>query len=217
MNMTKKDLGLVTIIGAAIGLLSQPVLANLIRGSSFLADLIGGTGLSINLRIIIVISFAILAPLALIIANFIGKFLPVAYQFAKFAAVGTLNTFINFGILNLLSIITDVTSGSLIPVFATISFLGATTNSFFWNKYWTFGSRDSVNVGEAGKFLIVTVGGWIISTIVISVVVNYLRPSGISPELWLNAGGLAGVFSAMLWNFLGYKFVVFKKTGTTTA
>lgn len=215
--MGKKDLRNGIIIGGAVGLLFQPVADNLIEGSTLLSGLVGGQKLSSLLRLGVFLFFLFLAPLALWVASLLGKLWPALYQFAKFAAVGTLNTFINFGILNLQSLAFGITSGLLIPVFATVSFLLATTNSFFWNKFWTFGARGKPRSGEALKFYLISGGGWALDVVAIYVVVNFLRPEAVSPQIWLNVGGLAGVAASFLWNFLGFKYIVFRGAAYNTA
>ncbi len=211
--MKKTDLKAALVIGAGVGLLIQPIIENIMRGSAALVFLFGTGALGLPTRLIILIFFAVLAPLALFVGYLLGKILPVIYQFTKFAAVGTLNSFINVGVLNLLSLLTGVASGIWIPVFATVAFLAATTNSFFWNKYWTFGTHGGPKAGETVKFYVIAGVGWILNTSAISVVVNYLRPQSVSPELWLNIGALAGIVVSFLWDFFGYKYLVFKETG----
>ncbi len=204
--MNKKDLKLVTIIGGAVGILIQPMIQNLVANPS------------IYLRIGSFIFFLFLAPFALLVAYLLGKIIPVIYQFAKFAAVGTLNSFIDFGVLNLLIFLTNIASGIWFSVFKTISFLTATTNSYFWNKYWTFESGGSPQVKEAAKFYTIAIIGGILNVSIASLVVNGIsRPEFISVNLWANIGALCGILSAFIWNFLGYKFLVFKKKDTTTA
>src|SRR3989344_9364882 len=114
--MNKKDLVLVTIIGAAVGILIQPILVNLVEGSPLLQKFTGGEGVTFGWQFGSFFFFLILAPVALFAAHFVSKIVPV-YQFAKFAAVGALNSFMSAGMLNLLSLISGVTSGVLIPVF----------------------------------------------------------------------------------------------------
>jgi putative flippase GtrA len=47
---------------------------------------------------------------------------------------------------------------------------------------------------------------------VASLVVNSIGIKfGLTPLLWANVGKIAGIAVASIWNFLGYKFVVFKK------
>lgn len=206
--MFKKDLALGSIIGAAVGLLVQPML-------STLGPNLSKFGLIINssFRIEAFFVFLILAPLALFILNLISKTIPIIYQFGKFAAVGTLNSFIDFGIMNLVIALTGIASGIWYAVFKGASFICATTNSFFWNKFWTFGSKGGDVAGQALKFYVIAGGGWLIDVAIASFVVNGLtRPVAISPALWANVGALAGIGGSFLWNFLGYKFIVFKKS-----
>ena len=211
----KKDFILVTIVGMLVGVLIQLVLENIAKGSPLISGIFARSGFSLRVGIFLV--FTAFAPLALGIAYFLGKIWAVLYQFAKFAAVGTLNTSINFGLLNLLSLLTGVAAGTLVAVFATVSFLGATTNSFFWNKFWTFGSKSAPAAGETIKFYLVSVAGWALNVSTVYGVVNFLHPAGVSDQIWLNVGALCGVAASFIWNFLGYKFVVFKDVGISQA
>jgi len=86
----------------------------------------------------VLIVFPLLFLLGLFVAFFLGKFLEVFYQLAKFVEVGVLNTLVDLGILSLLMAVTGIAGGIWYPVFKGASFLTATTNSYFWNKIWTF-------------------------------------------------------------------------------
>ena len=135
------------------------------------------------------------------------------WQIAKFLAVGFLNTFIDFLVLNVLMFATAITSGPYFPILKIISFLFAVTNSFLLNKFWTFKSRDRDTAGgESMKFLLVSLVGLSINVSIASSVVNYVpRPDFLSPVLWANFGSAVAVAVALFWNFLGYKMLVFKK------
>jgi len=198
--MNKKDLLLVTIIGGAVGILVQPMIQNLVTSPTFF------------IRVGAFLGFLILAPSALTIAYFLSKILPVLYQFAKFGAVGVLNSFIDFGILNLLIFLFSIGSGLWFSIFKAISFLCATTNSYFWNKYWTFESSNKPKVSEAAKFYTIAIIGGFLNVSVASLIFSGInRPEYIPVNLWANVAALGGILSAFIWNFLGYKFVVFKK------
>lgn len=200
----KKDFLLVAIIGAAAGILAQPILANLIISPT------------LAVRLGFFLSLLVLAPVALGAAYLLGRKIPVLYQFAKFGAVGALNSSVDLGLLNVLIYVAGIASGAGFSFFKALSFLAATTNSFFWNKFWTFGSRGPVRAGETAKFYAVAVIGWVTNVSVASFVVNVVtRPETLSPNLWANIGGVAGIGGSLFWNFLGYKYLVFKKpTGT---
>ena len=202
----KGDYYLVTIIGFLVGWLLLMPAKNL--------------GFEIKLILVLgsVIGFSILAPIALFVLKFLSRFWKVLEQFGKFAAVGTLNTLLDLGVLNLLIYLTDISSGASYSGFKAISFLVGTTNSYFWNKFWTFGSRLPVTLNEYGRFIFFTLIGVLINVSAATLVVNVIgAPAGVNPKLWANVGALAGVFTALLWNFLSYKKIVFKKKITPLA
>ncbi len=149
--MNKKDITLGFVIGASVGFLVQPML-------STLGESLSGAGIQINLvaRVLAFLLFTALAPALVFLASLVGKFLPVAYQFSKFAAVGTLNSFIDFGVVNVLILISGHAAGVWFAGFKSISFLFAATNSFFWNKLWTFDSKEGNTAAQAIKFYIIT-------------------------------------------------------------
>src|SRR6185437_5599499 len=149
--MSKKDWKAILIIGAGVGLLIQPILANTVKSIHFtLAERIG-----------VFVFFTLFAPLALWICSLIAKAWNSFYQFGQFAAVGTLNSFIDIGIFNLETFFYGSLPGTaLFAVLKAISFLCATTNSFIWNRNWTFHSTDKVNAGEVTGFYTIAIIGW---------------------------------------------------------
>src|SRR5579864_3175022 len=93
--MNRRDLVRIFIIGAGVGLLIQPILANNLPARY-------AAHLTLGARVGIFVFFTLIAPLALFIAKLIAKWTTSGvYQFAQFAAVGTLNSFIDLGVLNL--------------------------------------------------------------------------------------------------------------------
>lgn len=137
-------------------------------------------------------------------------------QAVKFVLVGGLNTLIDLGVLNLLIFITGIASGAGYSVFKGISFIVAVINSYFLNKLWTFKSNGVVNKSrEFSQFFVVSLIGFGINVGVASLVVNVIgnpfNSSLLSDKIWANIGAIAATFSGMTWNFIGYKFIVFKK------
>lgn len=202
--MQRRDWAAIFIIGAAVGLLSQLILTN-VAGSFHIA-------LTPGLRLAVFAGFTLLAPAALSVLHLAGKFMPVLYQFGKFAAVGTLNTFVDIGVLNLELLALGTPGAWGYRAFKAVSFLAGTTNSFLWNKFWTFDSREPANASQTIKFYAVAVVGFLLNVGLASYVFsNVGRPASLSPNLWANVGALAGVAAAFLWDFIGYKYLVFKK------
>lgn len=203
ITSSKKDYFIVSLIGLAFGLLLLPVLANI--KLSFLT-------LSIGSLLAIIIFFIIFANIALWVAFIIGRKIPVALQFAKFAAVGAFSTLFDFGILNILIAATGVAAGVGYAGFKGISFICANVSSYFLNRYWTFDVASSANVKEFSEFFVVSIIGLILNVAIASVVVNFVpHPAVFTPERWANLGAFAATLVALIWNFIGYKFFVFKK------
>lgn len=135
----------------------------------------------------------------------------LSIQFIKFLLVGVLNTGIDFGVLNLLMFSTGITSGIYYSVFKAISFICSVTNSYIWNKRWTFKKGKSLEKKEFSKFFIISLMAFGINIGVASVLVNIIGPvGGISPYVWANISALAAAGFTTLINFFGYKYLVFK-------
>ena len=147
----------------------------------------------------------------ILLAGFLAKFIRVIYQIAKFVEVGILNTVIDFGILNLLIWLTGITSGLAIAPLNAFSFLCATTNSYFWNKFWTFKKAGTATGKEFTQFLIISAIGIGINTGIVVAGTSLISPFfGMSAGAWANVMKLLATFVSMTWNFLGYKLWVFR-------
>ncbi len=162
---------------------------------------------------ILLAALPVLCLLGMSAASLLKKKILIIYQFAKFVLVGALNTFLDFGVLNLLIWLTGIATGLHYSLFKTVSFFCAALNSYFWNKHWTFEKKGNIFAsGEFMKFLIVTFIGFLINVGTASLVVNVVGPQyGIGEKLWANVGAFIAVFVAFIWNFLGSKYIVFKK------
>ena len=132
---------------------------------------------------------------------------------AKFVLIGVLATLLDLGIMNILIWIFGQATGLAFNVFKGISFLGATLAKYFGNKFLAFEKTGTASLtGEFTQFFVVTLVGLAINVGVASLIVNQIGPQlGITPEAWANIGGIGAAIAGSAWNFLGYKFVVFKK------
>ncbi|MBI4094844.1 MAG: GtrA family protein [Candidatus Liptonbacteria bacterium] len=195
---TEKDFLLVTIIGFTVGILAQPMVSNLIAEPTA------------PLRFLVAAGFTALAPVALTLALFLGGVWRPVYQFAKFSAVGTLNFFVDAGVLNILILSTGAAFGATFTIFKTVSFVAATTNSFLWNRNWTFRHGRRLSLRETILFYAVAGIGGFINIFTASYIVNTLvRPEHIVPNAWANIGAVIGIFAGMIFDFAGYKYLVY--------
>lgn len=138
---------------------------------------------------------------------------PILKQLAKFIIVGGINTGIDFLVLNIEMILTGITSGPSMLILNSISFSAATTNSFFMNKRWTFEDKGDKKDGvKFSQFLIVSIIGITINGGVVYLITSFVDPLfGLNPQLWANVAKLFATGISLVWNFIGYKFIVFKK------
>jgi len=143
----------------------------------------------------------------------VARKIPIILQIAKYGAVGAFNTFLDWGVVNTLIALTSISSGLWFSVFAGTGFIVANIGSFFWNKYWTFTSNGQVSQsGNMIQFFAVSAVGFGVKVAIASLVVNVIgAPEGFSSEQWANIGNVSGTMLSMVWNFVGYKFWVFKR------
>lgn len=172
--------------------------------------------------------FLISTPLGLFVAHLIGRKLSVVWQIGKFGVIGVLNTLVDWGVLAVLfavgptwfSVATDqsiVTTGGIAitayTLYKSISFIVANINSYYWNKYWTFATSLSQKTkAEFLQFFAVSMIGFLLNVGISSYVFKSITPSvGMNGDQWGLVGAAIGSVVGLAWNFLGYKFIVFKE------
>lgn len=200
INFTKNDAIASFVLGLMIGIFAPFILNNI--------------GKTLPLQDFYFVIFPIVALMGMWIVYLISAKAkaPVLAQITKFGAIGVANTVIDFGILNFLSLKFQIFSGGGLTALNTIAFSVAVINSYFWNKRWTFKSEQNNSSRQFIEFVIVSVIGALINTGIVYLATTFIPPfGGVSKEIWLNIGKLAATFISLAWNFVGYKFIVFKK------
>ncbi|MEK9174010.1 MAG: GtrA family protein [Patescibacteria group bacterium] len=212
----KKDYLLGLLAGILIGLLLLPILKN---AKPSLYD---------TVWLFVVPFFAIGVPAGLIVASLIAKRIALVWQLAKFLVIGIMNTLVDIGVLALITILvaTDANHASettwftivslvvtYYSLYKAISFIVANINSFFWNKYWTFGAENrSQATQQFFQFFLVSLIGFAINVSIASVVFGSLSSAGAFTVAQAGLIGAAmGSVIGLAWNFIGYKFFVLKK------
>ncbi len=206
--MKKSDFLMAAAAGFLTGLFVLPILKNIkmLQAGYVVAGLVVGV--------------PILWMLALVVARFLSRWFGWMYQFAKFCVIGFLNASIDFGILNLLSLYTGLTAGFIIGGVNVPGFIVAATNSYFWNKFWVFGHQrkegEKISYSDFFTFAVVVFSGAMINSGIVILISTYVNPLfGLSAERWLNVAKVSASAIALLWNFFGFKFFVFKSKETS--
>lgn len=207
--MSKKDYQLGIIAGLLIGILVLPVLKT-VQPSIFE-----------RFAFFIPPFFLIATPLGLAIFYLIGQKIAVLWQIGKFGVVGVLNTLVDWGVLTLLILIFKNNSGieakdiliagiTFYSFYKSVSFVAGNINSYFWNKFWTF----SANTGKDAKiewlqFFIISVIGFALNVAISSYVFS-LSLFSLNSGQRAMFGAAVGTVVILAWNFLGFKYIVFK-------
>lgn len=200
-QLTLRDIIFAAINGLIFGSLLPVTLKNLM------------IQLSAPKSIAIAIFFAVLAMAGVTVGYFLSRLAKFFYQLAKFGAVGAANFAIDIGVYNLLIFLTGISSGLLVDSFAAISFVASVINSYLWNKFWAFKKTKTKEVGkEFLQFFTVSTIGLFLNIGILHLIVNIVGPLGaIKPTIWANIGKATASVCVLSWNFIGYKFWVFKK------
>lgn len=150
------------------------------------------------------------------LGGFLSKYFLFFAQFGKYSAAGFLSAAIDFAILNYASYLTGVTAGIVIGWVNVPGFVVAVVNGYLWNKLWVFKSQRGGLFYDFPKFAMVAVGGLIINSVLVIAFTTYIPhylPTIllIGAERWLNVSKLVANIAVLIWNFTGFKFIVFRK------
>jgi putative flippase GtrA len=202
---------------------------------------------------------------------------PVIIQMLRFAAIGSLNTALDFVILNYVTKSFDVSGGVELGALNVISFSAAIIQSYFWNRAWTFAESSGVSVfqnalrliliGGLGfaaflsvilgaaytannsfflliliaflvteiilwyafrlrfgqqqgvgtqfaSFVIVSLVGLAINSVIVVIATRVITPGlqdTVNVDSIKNVAKIVATAFSLIWNFVGYKLVVFKR------
>ncbi len=198
--MRKIDVIFAVLAGEGVAWLSFALLKNYLQGVNFLF-------------LILAVIFPILSLIGLWISEILGKKFLFIHQAAKFFLTGVLATLVDLGIMNFFILISGLASGGAFALFKGTSFLLATLAKYFGDKFWAFEKMEKKEMGkEFIQFVIVTLIGMALNVGVASFLVNVVGSQfGLSPTVWANVSAILAAVVVATWNFLGYKFLVFKK------
>ena len=198
----KKDYLIASIVGFVTGILALRIFVFLNINFAFR-------------EIFFLLGIPILWVFGIWLGEFLGRFFHFFSQFGKFAVVGFLGAAIDFSILNAVSQATGITAGVTLGWINIPGFLAAVLNNYFWNKLWVFKSQTELETDPSKvwvnfpKFFGVTLIGLFINSS--TIVLLTLLPVRENAQVWLNISKVIANALAMVWNFIGYKFIAFKK------
>lgn len=202
IKFSKSDFWRAFIAGEGIALLSLPIFKNL---KIFNLNLI--------FIWIIFLPFAAALGLYFVYRLTINRW-SVVFQVGKYGIIGLLNTFLAAAIFNFLILVTGITQGLWMDAFIVIAFCGGVTNSFFWNKFWTFNANNNGKAKkEYVKFFVITGIVSLLNAFLMHILINVIgAPHGLDSKIWANIAFALLIPISFLGNFFGYKIFVFRKS-----
>ena len=198
--MKKIDIILSLIVGEGVAWLFVYLLKNSSIGASALIWLLP-------------VVLPIISLICLWIAYVIGKKFLFVFQLAKFILIGAFFAIFDLLIFNLLMLWFGITDkGPKYLIFVGTSFIIATSVKYIADKYWAFEKKEgSKALAEFVGFFVVTLISGAIQIGIAALVSNTSPLLGMTVSAWANIGKISGIVIASAWNFIGYKFFVFKK------
>jgi putative flippase GtrA len=131
------------------------------------------------------------------------------WQFLRFCVVGTSNAVIDFGFLNLLLWLYPTTDLWKTLGYNSIAVALASTNSFFWNKYWTFQQRNPITSQEIYRFAVLATGTTLMNDTLMWLLGKVFPNIMNSSLIGANALKLAAIIGTMSISFFGMRLWVF--------
>jgi len=130
-------------------------------------------------------------------------------QLIRFALTGLANTGIDFALFNLMLAITGVKSGPGLLIINLLAVAAAGVNSFYMNRRFTF--QACTQPAQVGQFIIASLCGMALNSLGVMVSSHMASVIPWSTTSTLNLGKLAGAVVSAAWNFMLYRYWVFKQ------
>lgn len=131
------------------------------------------------------------------------------WQFLRFCVVGTSNAVIDFGVLNLLLWLYPTAHVWKTLGYNSTAVLLASTNSFFWNKYWTFQQRSPITFQEVYRFIVIASGTTLMNDALLLLLGRAFPGIMSSSLIGANALKLGAIIGTMSISFFGMRLWVF--------
>jgi putative flippase GtrA len=119
-------------------------------------------------------------------------------QLAKFCLVGGSGYVVNLAVFAAAVKLANVHH----LVAATLAFIVAVLNNFWWNRHWTFAARDGHAGFQAARFFAVSVGAFLAAAVILELLVTQAgTPEIVAQALSLVAATPLNFVGNKMWSF----------------
>ena len=130
-------------------------------------------------------------------------------HFARFSAVGILNTLIDVITLNVLLWRFPTHNANLLLVYNSVAYTLGALNSFCLNKYWTFKQKNRTTTKEIVRFVVLSFAGILCNDSILWLTARLLHPFIANNVLWANISKAIAIAGTMTLSYLGMRLWVF--------
>lgn len=184
-----------------------------------------GIDIGLYLSLVIWLAFPLFSLFCLWLAHLIGRKLLFVFQLAKFFLVGAVATIADLKLFELISVLLLAQVPYALVVSKSISFCISTFLKYWGNKYWAFQEHQTHSEphfdvaqddqrdlqSEIVQFFFITLVGLLLDTGAFYFLINLSDQVALPTPIWVKLSVIIAAIAAALWNFLGYKYLVFKK------
>ncbi|MDP2647955.1 MAG: GtrA family protein [Candidatus Yanofskybacteria bacterium] len=143
---------------------------------------------------------------------YLGRHIDFFTRFGRFAAIGFTNAAVDFGALYGFIAIFGEARGLTFSLYKAVAFGIAVIHSYFWNKYWTFDAGQSpTSSKQFVSFVAVALVSLLVNVGIATLVYESAVATGSDPKIWAGISAVAGSAAALVFSYLGFKILVFKK------
>ena len=207
MEQNKREYFSISLLGLLLGIFLLPTIYVIATEFKFL-EIIFIT----PYYLFLILGLSLLAPICLIIALKLSNFFRPIYQISKFLAVGALNTSLDLAILSIFTAYAGIEGGIYYSLAKAVSFIVANINSYIWSSFFVFKRSNDSDALAYSKFLLVSLFSLTVNVIVATSILSLLNSlAGEHSPIFLTISAIIASLITMIANFLGYKYIVFKK------
>ncbi|QBD76375.1 glycosyltransferase [Ktedonosporobacter rubrisoli] len=127
----------------------------------------------------------------------------------RFGVVGGVNTLVDLLILNFLLFMFPTRNAFMLLAYNSLAYALGAINSFWLNKYWTFGHKQGQLHRELPRFAITTLCGIVWSNCIIWLASNALHPLLLNATVWANTSKIVAIAGTACISYLGMQLWVF--------
>ena len=204
--MVKKDF----VFAAVIGLVTAAFASPLLYFANDRNLIVRGFGFEVSVLWLFVV-LPVAEYIGYIIASKLFSHVLILRQLGRFGIVGVMNFCVDTSIVTIFAELRgiDPETSAIIPylIFATSV---AIVNSYFWQRSWTFAEKAPPSRKEFIGFVMITVLGIAINTTVTFILLSTFAKLFANNAQLISVAKIGATGISLFWNFLGYKFFVFK-------